>query len=244
MYTSPARTLFEYQRQLAARGPDAPELWVTGTVPRGATCAAQAAWARYESAVNEALGALPVPGAVHLRHPHRVARGHRHGRARHTRTSTRSSAACRARTTWRRLPSWPTPWRRCRRHRGTAPTLSRHVGGLDDVLSLRNLVRRAGRSATAMPFDAIEALILAVHEVTANGIVHGAPPVWVELWTELDAMVVEVLDAGPGGLDPMTGYRYPDALGTLGLWVARQEVDDLIIDTPPGGGCRVLLFMS
>jgi anti-sigma regulatory factor (Ser/Thr protein kinase) len=122
--------------------------------------------------------------------------------------------------------------------------LSRHVGGLDDVLSLRNLVRRTGRSATAMPSDAIEALILAVHEVTANGIVHGAPPVWVELWTELDEMVVEVLDGGPGGVDPMTGYRYPDTLGTLGLWVARQEVDDLIIDTPPGGGCRVLLFKS
>ena len=122
--------------------------------------------------------------------------------------------------------------------------LSRHVGGLDDVLSLRNLVRRTGRSATAMPSDAIEALILAVHEVTANGILHGAPPVRVHVWAELDKMVVEVLDAGPGGLDPVAGYRFPDALGALGLWVARQEVDDLIIDTPPSGGCRVLLFKS
>ena len=60
LYPSPAQTLFEYQRQLAARKPGDPELWVTGTVPLGATSAAQAAWGRYESAVNEALGSFPL----------------------------------------------------------------------------------------------------------------------------------------------------------------------------------------
>jgi len=120
--------------------------------------------------------------------------------------------------------------------RPSAGAAEHGLGGVDVLV-------HSNRSQVAVS-DAIEALILAGHEVTANGIVHGAPPVWVELWTELDEMVVEVLDGGPGGVDPMTGYRYPDALGTWGLWVARQEVDDLIIDTPPSGGCRVLLFKS
>ena len=77
-----------------------------------------------------------------------------------------------------------------------------------------------------------------------NAIVHGSPPVGVTLWPDLDAVVVQVRDTGPGGLDPLAGYRFPDALEALGLWLARHEVDDLIIDTPQGGGCRVLLFTS
>lgn len=243
LYTSPARTLFEYQRQLAARGPDAPELWVTGTVPRGETCAGRAAWGRYESAVNEALGRFPFRALctydTRTLSPTVIARARAAHPHLHTGLGRVPCADYLAPADFLADPLAQVP-----QAPRTAPTLSRHVGGLDDVLSLRNLVWRAGRSATAMPSDAIQSLILAVHEVTANGIVHGAPPVWVDLWTELDEIVVEVLDTGPGGLDPMTGYRYPDALGALGLWVARQEVDDLIIDTPPGGGCRVLLFKS
>ena len=59
MYVAPSQTLFEYQRQLARRAPGSRDVWVTGTVPLGTTSAAQAAWSRYESAVNEALGSFP-----------------------------------------------------------------------------------------------------------------------------------------------------------------------------------------
>jgi anti-sigma regulatory factor (Ser/Thr protein kinase) len=243
MYTSPTQTLFKYQRQLAARKPGARELWVTGTVPRGATNVAQAAWARYESAVNEALGPFSFRALctydTRTASPSVIATA----RAAHPHLETGSD----------RVPCpdylapadfLADPLAMVPQSPRQAPILSCHVGGLDDVPSLRDVVRAAGRSASAIPFDAIEGLILAVHEVTANGILHGAPPVRVHVWAELDKMVVEVLDAGPGGLDPVAGYRFPDALGALGLWVARQEVDDLIIDTPLGGGCRVLLFKS
>ena len=58
LYQQPTRTLFAYQRTLAERA-DSRRLWVTGTVPRGQDAAEQAAWHRYESAVDEALGAFP-----------------------------------------------------------------------------------------------------------------------------------------------------------------------------------------
>ena len=58
LYQAPTRTLFAYQRRLAEIG-EGTEFWVTGTVPLGRDAAERAAWARYESAVNEALGAYP-----------------------------------------------------------------------------------------------------------------------------------------------------------------------------------------
>jgi anti-sigma regulatory factor (Ser/Thr protein kinase) len=50
-----------------------------------------------------------------------------------------------------------------------------------------------------------------------------------------------VEDSGPDGLDPLTGYRYPDDSTAMGLWLARQMVDDLFIGSSPSGGCSVLL---
>ena len=61
LYREPTPTLFAYQRSLAARAetPGGRELWVTGTVPLGRNLAEQAAWHRYECAVDEALGTFP-----------------------------------------------------------------------------------------------------------------------------------------------------------------------------------------
>ena len=84
-------------------------------------------------------------------------------------------------------------------------------------------------------------LLVAVHEVVVNGLVHGRPPVHIRLWTELDTLTCQVVDSGPGLLDPMAGYHRPDLSGSRGLWVARQFVDDLLIGTAPEGGCSVLL---
>ena len=58
LYLEPIRTLFTYQRRLAER-PERTEFWVTGAVPLGQDSAGQAAWNRYESAVNEALAPYP-----------------------------------------------------------------------------------------------------------------------------------------------------------------------------------------
>jgi anti-sigma regulatory factor (Ser/Thr protein kinase) len=83
--------------------------------------------------------------------------------------------------------------------------------------------------------------LVAVNEVVDNGIVHGAPPVQLRLWAELDTLTCQVVDSGTGLLDPLTGYRRPDTSGPMGLWLARQFVDDLLIGNAPGDGCSVLL---
>jgi hypothetical protein len=65
--------------------------------------------------------------------------------------------------------------------------------------------------------------------------------VQLTLWAELGRLTCLVEDHGPGGLNPMTGLRVPRDLSTLGLWVARQQVDDVFIGMSDSGGCRVLL---
>ncbi len=57
-YLAPTRALFGYQK-LLAESPDPTAFWVTGPVPLGHDSATQAAWARYESAVDEALCSYP-----------------------------------------------------------------------------------------------------------------------------------------------------------------------------------------
>ena len=57
-YLAPTRALFAYQKSMA-ESPDPTAFWVTGPVPLGHDSAAQAAWARYESAVDEALCSYP-----------------------------------------------------------------------------------------------------------------------------------------------------------------------------------------
>lgn len=225
------------------RLPGARELWVTGTVPLGATSAAQAAWARYESAVNEALDTFPLHALctydARTTPPAVLATA----RATHPILNTASGSvpcpACRTPADFLATPLAGIP-----QTPQQTPAVTARLDVLEDVTSLRDLLRTTVRSASVVPLEAIESLTLAVHEVVTNAFRHGAPPVSVRVWTDLAETVVQVLDAGPGGLDPLAGYRFPDAHRSLGLWVARHEVDALIIDTPPSGGCCVLLFRS
>lgn len=242
MYTAPSQTLFEYQRRLAARGPGDRDLWVTGTVPLGATRTAQAAWARYESAVNEALSPFPFqalctydrrttpPGVIAA------------ARATHPTVSTGRD----------RAPSGDylapavflsDPMARVPQAPGTSPELVTLVERPGDLDYLCEAVRVTARSASAAPSEAIEDLLGAVRQVAANGVMHGAPPVRVTMWTDIAEVVVRLVDAGPGGLNPLAGYRLPEGREGRGLWSARHLVDDLVIDTPRGGGCRILLII-
>jgi hypothetical protein len=61
LYQSPMSTLFAYQRKLA-ENPEPMELWATGTVPMVENPSGHAAWARYESAVNEVLSPYAFHG--------------------------------------------------------------------------------------------------------------------------------------------------------------------------------------
>lgn len=240
MYLEPTSTLFAYQRRLAERQ-ERTVFWVTGTVPLGHDAAGQAAWNRYESAVDEALGAYPFhamctydtrtrpePVIVAARATHstvNVDLTSRTSRDYVDPAAFLTDPLARAMVT----PTMPS----C-----TATT----VTGLADLKRARQLLEARARSYTAVPAQTIDQMVIAVHEVAANGLIHGAPPVRITLWPDLERLTCLVEDSGTGNVDPMTGFRRPDEEAEhRGMWMARQFVDDLIIGNSPTGGCSVLL---
>jgi anti-sigma regulatory factor (Ser/Thr protein kinase) len=117
--------------------------------------------------------------------------------------------------------------------------------GLHDLKRARHLLEARARWYSAVSSQVIDQLIIAVHEVAANGLVHGRPPVRITLWPDVDRLTCLVEDSGHEYVDPMTGFRCPnDEWEHMGLWAARQLVDDLFIENTPTGGSRVLLIAA
>lgn len=239
LYLEPTQTLFAYQRRLA-ESPGTGEFWVTGTVPLGHDSAAQAAWARYESAVNVALGAYPFRALCTYDTRTRPATVIAAARATHSTVSidlashTSPGYVDPAAFLAEPLAQVPAP--------PTSPaSVVATVARLDHLARARYLIQAGARSGSAVPSQTIEQFLIAVHEVAANGLVHGGPPVHLALWADVGRLTCLVEDSGRGHLDPMTGYRYPDDFSPMGLWAARQMVDDLFIGDSPSGGCSVLL---
>lgn len=239
LYLAPTKTLFAYQQRLAEI-PEGSEFWVTGTVPMGRDAAERAAWARYESMVNEALSAFPFRALCTYdarKLPLSVIVA---ARATHLTIGTSRPSpeyvepASFLRHPLAKVPEPPT----------SPPSLAMTITRLDDLARARYLLKTTARSSSAVPQQSIQNLVIAVNEVAANGLVHGAPPVRIALWADVGALTCEIVDAGAGTLDPMSGYRYPDETSPMGLWAARQLVDDLFISTAADGGSRLLLITT
>ena len=239
LYQAPTRTLFAYQRRLAEIG-EGTEFWVTGTVPLGRDAAERAAWARYESAVNEALGAYPFRALCTYDARTLPASVIAAARATHPIVSTdltsRTSLdylepAAFLGTPLADVPELPS----------SPPSLVTSVDSSDQLAKARYLLNTIARESSAMPQQSIDEFLAAVNEVATNGLVHGSSPVQIELWADVTTLVCRVEDSGTVALDPLTGFRFPDGWGAMGLWTARQLVDDLFISNPPGGGLVVVM---
>lgn len=239
IYLSPMSTLFGYERRIAERN-DPEDLWVAGTVPFGADEAAHAAWTRYESLVNEALGSYPFhalctydtrtlpaatvaaalathpcvsDGAVRVDSPDYVAPGN-------FLSDPRAQA-----------PEPP----------GAEPVATTVVQSDRDLSAARRLVAEVGCAATVVDPDTVGGFVVAVNEVLDNGLRHGSPPVDLTLWADTTRLSCLVIDRGPGVANPLIGYRYPELGRPAGLWVARQFCEELVIRSS-GSGAQV--FMS
>jgi anti-sigma regulatory factor (Ser/Thr protein kinase) len=238
-YLVPTRALFSYQRMLA-ESPNPTAFWVTGPVPLGNDSAEQAAWARYESAVDVALSCYPYralctydtqncPASV-ITAATATHSSISDGVTSHTNPEYVAPSAFLAHP----LAQVPGP-------PSSPPSVATSVTQHDELAGARRLLRASARSSSAVSQHSFHEFLVAVNEVVVNGLVHGGQPVHIRLWTELDTLTCQVVDSGPGLLDPLTGYRPPDMSGSRGLWLARQFVDDLLIGHAPGGGCSVLL---
>jgi hypothetical protein len=241
LYQNPAGTLFAQQRALAES--DKPlQLWSTGSLP-GSDMASFAAWARYESLVNEALEQFDFHGLCTYDLRVRSTAVIDAARATHPSVTT---GGVRSRSVDYRTPSdflenvlaaAPEP-------PDARPNVSTTILGLDELGRVRELVRSCAAADSAVPPGSIDDLVSAVNEVAANGVVHGAPPVDITLWAGLSAVTCLVEDSGPGLADLLAGYRYPAVTGPMGLWATRQLCRDVVVAPRAGGGTSVLLIAS
>jgi anti-sigma regulatory factor (Ser/Thr protein kinase) len=91
--------------------------------------------------------------------------------------------------------------------------------------ALRRFVARRA-AAAGLAADSAGDLVLAVNEVATNSVRHGGGRGEALVWTEPDAVVCEIRDAG-WIADPLAGRREPAPrqVGGHGLWIANQVCD-------------------
>ena len=130
----------------------------------------------------------------------------------------------------------------------SAPHIPREVSIAFDLGGLRELRRAVATIACAHGLGwTADVLVLVVHEIAANAIIHGGGCGHLRMWVEPGQVRCRVTDHGPGF---PAGHRGPttppssSAIGGRGLWLAHQfgQVDirtgprgttvDLTIPTP------------
>jgi len=115
--------------------------------------------------------------------------------------------------------------------------------------------------------DRVSEVVLAIHELAANAIAHGAGHGRLRMWERADALNCEVADAGPVGPSRPTGPSdsptgpsdsppgpsdsppgpseaadpWPAAAGH-GLWLVRQVADQLDLRSGPRGTRVMVIF--
>lgn len=91
--------------------------------------------------------------------------------------------------------------------------------------------------------DRASDVVLAVHELAANAIAHGAGHGRLRLWDLAGALSCEIADGGtPGTTDSSeTVNPWPTVEGH-GLWLVRQVADHLDLNSGPRGTRAVVTF--
>jgi anti-sigma regulatory factor (Ser/Thr protein kinase) len=241
LYLSPSKTLFAYERALAAQPS---EMWVTGTVPLGADPAGHAAWLRYESLVNEVLGHHAFHALCTYDTRTLPASTIAAAKAAHPGVSAGGGLACESADYLSPAAFLAHPLAGVPAPPQAEPSVVHTVHGLQDLRTIRHLLGGVARSTSALPRDAVEGFIAATHEVVVNALEHGEPPVELTMWADTTRLACRVADMGPGIVDTLAGYHRPVGTGPAGLRVARQLCEDIIITNQPGGGCSVFLTTS
>jgi len=135
---------------------------------------------------------------------------------------------------------------------GAEPAVDQSFDG-DSLYTVRATVA-AHASEAGMPEGRLRNVVLAVHELAANAVRHGAGQGQVRLWITGDGIRCEVTDAGtpPAGAD---GDGDGDGLDTSfcdaapwpvehghGLWLVRKIADQVSLESGPSGTIAVASF--
>lgn len=136
-----------------------------------------------------------------------------------------------------RVPPVPVP--------ADSPSLMGKVAPGEARALVHSALSRARRNVAPLPMDVVEDMALSVTELVTNSWQAGARSVAVTCWRVKGEAGAQVDDDGPGLMDPLAGYRWPDPAADRGrgLWLARQLVDLLdICATESGTSVRVRAF--
>ena len=133
---------------------------------------------------------------------------------------------------------------------GEPPALDQAFDG-DSLYALRAAVAAHGSQA-GLPEGRTRDLVLAVHELAANAVRHGAGQGRLRLWATTEAVRCEVTDGGaadgPGTDGPGTGSaEAADAAlwhveAGHGLWLVRRIADGASVQSDPSGTVAAVSF--
>ena len=106
--------------------------------------------------------------------------------------------------------------------------------GAGSLTALRAAVAERACGTGVAP-ERVGDVVIAVHELAANAVRHGAGQGVVRIWRKGPCLCCAVSDDGPPREGPgRAAASWPEREGH-GLWVVRQVADDLTVVTGKGG---------
>ncbi len=112
-----------------------------------------------------------------------------------------------------------------------SPAGGRDLGRLEFTVDQLSRVRAAvRRMLTGVDRDQAADVVLAVHEVAANSVVHGSGAGVLRAWDDGHQLVFEIENRRAWPSVPVPQAPTPDQLSGRGLWMARHLVDDVSVE--------------
>ncbi|HSZ38570.1 MAG TPA: ATP-binding protein [Trebonia sp.] len=119
----------------------------------------------------------------------------------------------------------------------------------DTLSELRKAVL-AEAAAAGLPGERAGDVMLAVHELAANAVRHGAGKGWLSMSVAAGQLHCQVSDAGPGGsgnggrsLSGQTAAQPWPVQPGHGLWLVQASADQVSMASGPAG-CRVTVVFT
>ncbi len=232
-YSTPAKALGSWrelvQQHLTA---GAARVRIAGNVPHPGYGTPYAGWDRYEAAIDEALGDLPVWAPclydVRIAPPAVVQRA----RSLHHHVRDRNGVS-------RVNDGYQRPMQLADFLSAPPDPIEANVPDLQLIEPMPAPARDAvARLVTGrLGHDRADSLVLAASEAVTNAIIHGTAPVTVRGWISDNQVVVAIHDTGDGPHDPLVGLHPGDldADSGRGLWITHLLDLDVALSADAAG---------